>query len=156
MHQFLGNIEVKVDNKGRLFVPALYRKSLEKWEETASLYMETDAISKCVKLYPESVWTKLDEELKAKLNLWDKGDSKLYRQFTSRVELVELDSSGRVLIQKKHLEVTGIESDALFVGVGSYFEIWNKDNFEKSLYDEDDFDKAMQEKMGNKHSTSFN
>ena len=149
MHQFLGNIEAKVDNKGRLFVPALYRKSLEKWEETASLYVEIDAISKCVKLYPESVWKKLDEEFKANLNLWDKGDLKLYRQFTSRVEYVELDSTGRVLIQRRHLEVSEIETEALFVGVGGYFEIWNKGNFDKSLYDENDFDKAMQEKMGN-------
>ena len=149
MHQFLGNIEAKVDNKGRLFVPALYRKSLEKGEEEA-LYLEIDAIGKCVKLYPESVWKKLDEEFKANLNLWDKEDMKLYRQFTSRVEYVELDSSGRVLIQKKHLEAIEIETEALFVGVGSYFEVWNKENFAKSLYDEDDFDKAMQERMGNK------
>ncbi len=150
MHQFLGNIEAKIDNKGRLFVPALYRKSLEKWEETASLYLEIDAVSKCVKLYPESVWKKLDEEFQAKLNLWDKTDLRLYRQFTSRVEHVELDASGRVLIQKKHLETTGIETDTLFVGVGNYFEIWNKENFETSLYDDEDFDRAMQEKMGNK------
>ncbi len=150
MHQFLGNIEAKVDNKGRLFVPALYRKSLERGEEEA-LYLEADAIGKCVKLYPESVWKKLDEEFKANLNLWDKNDLRLYRQFTSRVEYVELDSSGRVLIQKKHLEAIEIETEALFVGVGSYFEVWNKGNFAKSLYDDDAFDKAMQEKMGNIH-----
>jgi len=150
MHQFLGNIEVKVDNKGRLFVPSLYRKSLEKWEKDASLYLEIDAISKCVKLYPESVWKKLDEEFKANLNLWDKGDLKLYRQFTSRVEYVELDSTGRVLVSKKHLDAIEVETEALFVGVGSYFEIWQKENFNKSLCDEDAFDKAMQEKMGNK------
>ncbi len=150
MHQFLSNIEAKADNKGRLFVPALYRKSLEEWEETASLYLEIDAVSKCVKLYPESVWRKLDEEFKSKLNLWDKRDLNLYRQFTSRVELVDLDSSGRVLIQKKHLEKIEVETEALFVGVGYYFEVWNKDNFEKSLYEEVDFDKAMHEKMGNR------
>jgi MraZ protein len=148
MHQFLGNIEARADIKGRLFVPAFYRKSLERWEEKA-LYLETDAVSKCVKLYPESVWKKLDEEFKANLNLWDKEDLKLYRQFTSRVEYAELDSNGRVLIQKKHLDAIEVEIDALFVGVGYYFEIWNKENFEKSLYNEDDFDKAMQQKMGN-------
>jgi len=147
MHQFLGNIEARADIKGRLFVPAFYRKSLERWEEKA-LYLEIDAENKCVKLYPESVWKKRDEEFQAKLNLWDREDLKLYRQFTSRVEYVELDSNGRVLIQKKHLDVIGVETDALFVGVGAYFEIWNKDTFE-SLYEGDDFDKAMQKKMGN-------
>ena len=149
MHQFLGNTEVKVDPKGRFVVPALYRRSLEGGEEKV-LYSEIDTKTKCIKIYPESVWTKLDEEFKAKLNLWDKEDLKLYRQFSSRVVCHEWDLSGRLLIQRRHLDAISVEADALIIGVGSHFEIWEKDNFEKSLYDEDDFDKAMQEKMGNK------
>ena len=148
MHQFIGNIDAKADNKGRLFVPALYRKSLEKSGEDA-LYLKLDAVSKCVKLYPGSVWKKIDAEFKGNLNLWDKGNLKLYRQFTSQVDQVELDSAGRVLIQKRYLDKIEVETEAVFVGIGEYFEIWNRENFEKSLFDEEEFDKAMQEKMGN-------
>ena len=148
MYQFLGNMDVKADNKGRLFVPALYRKSLEKSSEE-SLFLELDAVSKCVKLYPGSVWKKFDDEFKGKLNLWDKADLKLYRQFTSRVDQVELDSAGRVLIPKRYLDTVEVETEALFVGVGEYFEIWNRENFDKSMLDEEEFDRAKQEKMGN-------
>ena len=149
MLKFLGNIEAKADSKGRLFVPALYRKSLEKSGE-ASLIMKVDPINKCVKLYPESIWEKMDAEFTANLNLWDQKDLALYRQFTASVEPVELDASGRVLIAKRYLDLIGVETDALFVGIGSYFEIWNKDNFEASLYGVEDFSAAMQSKMGNK------
>lgn len=148
MLKFLGNIEAKADSKGRLFVPALYRKSLEKSGE-ASLILRADPINKCVKLYPESVWEKMDAEFTASLNLWDQKDLALYRQFTASVEPVELDSSGRVLIAKRHLEMIGVEADALFVGIGSYFEIWNKGVFEDSLCNQEEFATAMQSKMGN-------
>jgi MraZ protein len=148
LHQFLGHIKAKVDGKGRLFVPAVYRKSLEKSGEDL-LYMEWDSINGCVKLYPRSVWSSLDEEFKSRLNRWDRNDQKLYRQFASRVEQVELDTAGRVLIPREFLQEGEMESDALFVGVGDYFEIWNKENFEASLYNESDFEKAMQQKMGN-------
>jgi len=148
MHQFLGNNDVKADGKGRLFVPFNYRKSLEKsGEET--LYLELDAVSKCVKLYPGSVWKKLDDEFKEKLNLWNKADLKLYRQFTSRVEQVDLDSAGRVLIPKRYLDTIEVETEALLAGVGEHFEIWNRENFDKSMLDEEEFDRAKQEKMGN-------
>ena len=148
MLKFLGNIEAKADSKGRLFVPALYRKSLEKSGE-ASLILRADPINKCVKLYPESVWEKMDAEFSANLNLWDQKDLALYRQFTASVEPVDLDSNGRVLIAKRHLDMIGVEADALFVGVGSYFEIWSKQTFEASLSGVDDFAAAMQGKMGN-------
>ncbi|MCK9154768.1 MAG: division/cell wall cluster transcriptional repressor MraZ [Paludibacteraceae bacterium] len=148
MLKFLGNIEAKADSKGRLFVPALYRKSLEKSGE-ASLILRADPINKCVKLYPESIWAKMDEEFTAHLNLWDQKDLALYRQFTASVEPIDLDSNGRVLISKRHLDMIGVETDALFVGVGNYFEIWNKQTFEGSLSAMDDFAAAMQSKMGN-------
>ena len=149
MHQFLDNIEAKVDIKGRIFVPAVYRKSLES-ESEGALYMKIDVIRKCAKLYPKSVWDKMDLELKATLNFWNNEELQIYRQFTSQVERIELDAAGRALIQRRHLDRLEIEGDALFVGVGFYFEIWGKDNYIRSLYNDDDFDKKLEQKMGNK------
>lgn len=148
MQQFLGNIEAKLDVKGRVFVPAAYRRSLEK-EGSASLFLRLDAVGKCVKLYPEGEWNKINEEFKSKLNLWDKNDLRLYRQFTAGVEQVELDASGRILLQKRHIDTIEVSTDVLFVGVGNYFEVWSKANFEADLFDEDGFSEALQSKMGN-------
>ena len=72
-----------------------------------------------------------------------------YRQFTAGVEMVELDASGRILLQKRHIDAIGVSTDVLFVGVGNYFEIWSKANFEADLYGESDFSEALQSKMGN-------
>lgn len=148
MQQFLGNIEAKLDAKGRVFVPAAYRRSLEK-EGDGKPILRLDPVTKCVKLYPSSVWSKLNEEFTSHLNMWNKNDLRLYRQFTAGVEEVDLDASGRVLLQKKHLEAIDVTTDVLFVGVGNYFEVWSKANFETDLLGDEDFSEALQEKMGN-------
>lgn len=148
MQQFLGNIEARLDVKGRVFVPAAYRRALEK-EGDAALFLRLDPVTKCVKLYPASEWAKLNEEFVSQLNLWNKDDLRLYRQFTAGIEQVELDASGRILLQKKHIDAIEVSSDVLFVGVGNYFEVWNKANFEADLYGVDDFSEALQAKMGN-------
>lgn len=148
MQQFLGNMEAKLDAKGRVFVPAAFRRALEK-EGDAALYLQLDTVTKCVKLYPTSEWTKRNEQLSASLNMWNKDDLRLYRQFTAGVEMVELDASGRILLQKRHIDAIGVSTDVLFVGVGNYFEIWSKANFEADLYGESDFSEALQSKMGN-------
>lgn len=147
MYKFLSKIEAKVDNKGRLFVPAGYRRMLEAAGET-SLCLRVDPIAKCVKLYPNSEWEKIDAQFTSKLNMWNKDDQRLYRQFASSVEQVEIDASGRVLIQKKYLDIIGVDTEALFVGMGSYFEIWKSENLEDGMMSDEDFSAALQEKMG--------
>lgn len=44
MQQFLGNIEAKLDAKGRVFVPAAYRRSLEK-EGDGKLILRLDPVT---------------------------------------------------------------------------------------------------------------
>ena len=57
---FLSKVEAKADNKGRLFVPAVYRKQLEKLGE-GGLILQLDAVCRCVRglhiyqFYPISI-----------------------------------------------------------------------------------------------------
>ena len=57
MNQFLGNFEAKADAKGRIFVPAVFRKLLqlqgEEW-----FVLRKDIFQDCLVLYPGSVWEK--------------------------------------------------------------------------------------------------
>ncbi len=145
---FLGNIDVKADNKGRIFVPAQYRKQLEK-EDESSLVMRIDRVLRCAEFFPMSVWEEMDKEFKSKLNMWDKNDKMLYRQFIAQVEVIDIDSSGRILLKKEHCETLNITTDARFVGVSDHFEVWNSDNLEQSLHSPEEFERLMQEKMGN-------
>ena len=148
MYRFLGKIEVKTDNKGRVFIPASYRKLLERSGEEI-LLLRVDEVNRCISVYPESVWEKRNEELTSKLNLWDTKDMMLYRKYTSETDVLEIDASGRILLQKKYLDLLKIESSALFVGTGECFEIWSKDVFDAFVCSPEEFEQGIQERMGN-------
>lgn len=142
--QFLGNIDAKVDNKGRVFVPASFRRILG---EDTSLVLRLTADPGYAKLYPVSEWEKINEELKSKLNLWNKKDQAVYRQFTAMAENIELDVNGRMLLSKKNMEALGVDGDVVFAGVGDYIELWSRDRFEATMLDEGDLEAALEDIM---------
>ena len=132
MNQFLGNFEAKADAKGRIFVPAAFRKLLESQNEEW-LVLRKDIFQDCLVLYPGSVWEKEIETLRSKLNKWNKTQQQVFRQFVLDAERIELDASGRILVSKRYLQLVGINSQVRFLGVDNTIEIWAKDKLEKPL-----------------------
>ena len=101
MIRFLGNIEVRADAKGRVFIPATFRKQLQAASEER-LIMRKDVFQDCLTLYPESVWNEELNELRSRLNKWNSKHQLIFRQFVSDVEIVTPDSNGRILIPKRN------------------------------------------------------
>lgn len=149
MSEFYGNMEAKVDAKGRIIVPARYRKSLEQ-ENDSALYLERDAAFNCIKVYPHAFWRKKVEKYESTLNMDDEDDERLHRQMMSRVEYVEMDASGKILIPKLHLTKCKIDTDSRIIGRGYYFEIWDDAVLNEESYTDEEYKKVKQEKMGNK------
>lgn len=146
--RFLGNIEAKTDSKGRVFLPAVFRKVLQAASEE-SLVLRKDVFQPCLVLYPESVWNEQMDTIRRSLNRWNREQQEIYRQFVSDVELVTLDSNGRFLIPKRYLKMADIEQGIKFIGMGDTIEIWSTAKTEKPFMDPDDFGKALEEVMGN-------
>ncbi|MBR7018628.1 MAG: division/cell wall cluster transcriptional repressor MraZ [Prevotella sp.] len=146
--RFLGNIEAKTDSKGRVFLPAVFRKVLQAASEE-SLVLRKDVFQPCLVLYPESVWNEQMDTMRRSLNRWNREQQEIYRQFVSDVELVTLDSNGRFLIPKRYLKMADIEQGIKFIGMGDTIEIWSTAKTEKPFMDPDDFGKALEEVMGN-------
>ena len=69
--RFLGNIEARTDSKGRVFLPATFRKVLQQ-EDVEHLVLRKDVHEKCLILYPDSVWIEQEDFLRRKLNRWSK------------------------------------------------------------------------------------
>lgn len=146
MLQFLGNMEAKTDAKGRVFVPALFRKRLQS-EGEEFLVLRKDVFQDCLVLYPGSVWEKEIEMLRSRLNKWNKEQQQIFRQFVLDAERVEMDASGRILIPKRYLQMVSIETEIRFLGVDETIEIWAKEKLEKPLVGPDDFSSKLQELM---------
>ena len=144
--RFLGNIEAKLDTKSRVFIPAIFRKVLVA-EHQQTLYLRKDIFQNCITVYPQSVWEEELGILRSKLNKWDPQEQDLYRQFLIEAEVVEPDTSGRILISKRLLSIVGIESEVRFLGVDNTIEIWPKEALEKPRVEPEMFREKMQALM---------
>ena len=145
--RFLGNIEAKTDTKGRAFLPAAFRKVLQMNSEER-LVPRKDVFQPCLVLYPESVWNEQMDQMRARLNRWNRQHQQVFRQFVSEVELLTLDGNGRFLIPKRYQRMAEIEQDIKFVGMGDTIEIWSNKKAEEQQMKPDDFEVALEELMG--------
>ena len=146
MNQFLGNYEAKADSKGRIFVPAVFRKLLQLQNEEWFV-LRKDIFQDCLVLYPGTVWEKEIETLRSKLNKWNKTEQQVFRQFVLDAERIEMDTSGRILVSKRYLQLAGIDSNVRFLGVDNTIEIWAKEKLEKPLMNPFDFANEIEKLM---------
>jgi MraZ protein len=145
--RFLGNIEAKIDTKGRVFLPVAFRKVLSSSGEER-IIMRKDVFQQCLVLYPESVWNEQLERLRSRLNRWNKAHQQIFRQFVSDVEIMVLDGNGRFLIPKRYLKMANIEQAVKFIGMDDTIEIWRKEDEDKPFLEAEEFGKALEEVMG--------
>ena len=145
--RFLGNIEARIDAKGRVFLPAAFRKVLQS-EGEEQLVLRKDVHENCLVLYPQSVWVEQMDFMRSKLNRWNRQQQNIFRQFVSDVENLSLDGSGRLLLSKRFIEVAGIDQAVRFIGVGDTIEIWAAGSNSEQFMSPDDFSKALEGLMG--------
>ena len=146
MNTFIGNIEARLDGKGRVFVPASYRKILAEMG-SAHIIMRRDTDNECVIFYPEHVWQNKVNLLRSALDEWEPEDQMILMQFMSEAEILDMDSQGRVLLQKKHLEMIGAQQDILFVGMLDRFAIWNPTVFNEKQMPQKDLAERIRNRM---------
>lgn len=146
--RFLGNIEAKVDAKGRVFLPSVFRKMLMSSGEE-NLVLRKDVFQDCLVLYPESVWNAQMDELRQRLSRWNPQHQMLFRQFVSDVEQISLDGNGRFLIAKRYMQMADIEQSVKFIGMGDTIEIWSASKTENPFLEAADFSKAIEEALSN-------
>ena len=149
--RFLGNIEAKTDAKGRVFLPAAFRKELQAFCEER-LVLRKDIFQSCLVLYPESVWNQQIDILRQRLNRWNKDEWQLFRQFVSDVEPVSLDGNGRFLIPKRYMKLANIEQTVKFIGIDDTIEIWNAETANEPFMEPNAFGEALQQIMSRENN----
>lgn len=147
MIQFLGNIEARTDAKGRVFIPATFRKQLQAASEER-LVLRKDVHQDCLVLYPESVWFATQNQLRQKLNKWNAKQQMIFRQFVSEAEVVLPDGNGRILLPKRYLQMAGIQSDVRFIGMDNTIEIWAKERADRPFMDAEAFSETLDTLLG--------
>ncbi len=147
--RFIGSIDAKTDEKGRVFVPSTFRKILQK-EDEQELVLRRDLFVKCLVLYPKSVWNEQVDSVRARTNPFDRRQREAMRLFTADAENITLDSGGRMLIPRRYLEHAEIKGDVRFIGVDDVIEIWNRASADELLSDPEKVGDLLEDMMADK------
>ena len=142
MVRFYGKASVKVDDKGRLVFPAIFRDALARGGESdMTLVIKPAVHGACLDLFTLEEWArrsdKMLEDLETELN---PDHASFWRKFNDNVFCVVPDGKlGRLNIPSELLEKTGITKEAVFAGNGYKIEIWAKDRWESGLISDEEF-----------------
>jgi MraZ protein len=137
-----GEFECKLDNKGRMMVPAGLRKKLPE-AETEGLVVNR-GFKKYLVIYTKNEWDKKLTEL-SKLNEYDEDDIAYTRYFMRGATELTLDAAGRVNLPQFLLDHADIKSDVVITCLLNRIELWDKDKHVGEMNNEPkDFAKLAQ------------
>ena len=129
MSLFLGTIENKVDAKGRVSVPADFRMAVKN-DDFQGVILFHSFPNKCIEGCTMSRMGQISEATD-NLDLFSEQTESLSSLIFSDARQLSFDVTGRIVIPSDLLEFAGIDGNALFVGRGKTFQIWNADEFKK-------------------------
>lgn len=148
---FYGRFRLKLDVKGRLTLPSIYRRALGAGPDEETWLVLRKGAQGFVQVIPHETWdatvrggsgsgeatgpaTGLDRQWQRRL------------QF-SEVEIATLDPKGRFTVPQELVEFTGAERDVIVVGTGRLMEIWDPQKFfalaEQNKADQTSIDDAL-------------
>lgn len=151
MSRFKGDHYCKVDSKGRILFPAKLKKQTP--QEAGEVFVgKLSAFEKSLMLYPENVWNRLEQRTLRKLNPYNAKHDLFRRDFFRDVVELEFDSSGRILLPPRFLEILklmpGKSDDVVLAGQGDRVELMSKAQYLATELPGDDRKSLVQEVMG--------
>lgn len=131
MITFVGDFEVKTDDKGRIVLPSAFKKVLGANGDDRFV-VRKDLYEVCLVLFPYAEWEQELNRIREKLNPYNREHSRFLRDFFKGSAEVTLDGNGRFLVPKRLMELAGIDREVVLVGVDKKIEIWDKTKYENS------------------------
>ena len=128
--QFLGEYEVPVDDKGRIFLPAELRRNLE--PEADDTFVVTIGLDGCLSGHPRNLWDPIRERMLG-LPWQDQGVRRYRREKVRLAREVRLDRQGRASIPRKLLDRVGITDRVVVIGALDQLEFWEPEAWQAYL-----------------------
>jgi MraZ protein len=130
MATFRGNHPAKVDEKGRLKLPAAFKQLVDA-EHVTQFYI-TSMDGKSAEIWPLPEWEKREQMLADSSTLDDAVQK--YLNLTSYYgQQVEMDNQARLLLPQILRGTARLDAEVAVFGKMSYLEVHNREIFEASL-----------------------
>ena len=121
-----GNAPAKIDDRGRLKVPASFRAVIQQ-DHGTELYV-TSLSGESVRIYPMPVWVELERRL-GHVPSTHPARMKFLDRVNFYGQVAEIDSQGRVLIQPLLRDSAQMAGDVDVLGQQTFLEVWNHERF---------------------------
>tara|TARA_B100000767_G_scaffold275702_1_gene314464 strand:+ start:9961 stop:10428 length:468 start_codon:yes stop_codon:yes gene_type:complete len=149
MQHFIGTYECKADIKGRIMLPVALKKQFSD-NLSDQFVLKRAVFNACLELYPFKEWDALMLKVN-QLNRFNKKNNDFIRRFTAGVRLIEVDSTGRLLIPKDLIVHAGISKETVISSAVNILEIWDKERYEEAINEATiDFGELAEDVMGDK------
>jgi len=123
---FRGANKVTLDAKGRMAVPTKYRQRIADLS-SGQLVVTVDR-DYCLLVYPTPEWEEIERRL-IRLPTLNRQARRLQRLMVGYATEVELDGHGRILLSKELREFAGLDRQAILIGQGNRFELWDEERW---------------------------
>lgn len=135
--RFRGSEEVKVDAKGRVSIPAKFRRVFE----ASDPEWETGKRPQLVIVYGTESWKHLQlftleaiEEVDDQISRLQRGSAArnlLENIYHGHAEEADIDGDGRLVLPQKLREKIGLSDSAFFIAAGDYLKVWSPENYKE-------------------------
>jgi MraZ protein len=128
---FRGNHPARVDEKGRLKVPAEFKRVVDEKYSGAQYYV-TSLDGKRAQIYPFEEWQRIEEKL-ARLSTFNPTKKKFLDRTNYYGQVVEMDNQARLLVPSLLREAAQLKGEVAVVGMLTYLEVRNLEAYRKEI-----------------------
>ena len=127
---FRGNHPARVDEKGRLKVPAEFKRVID--EKYAQKFYITSLDGIVAQVYPFEEWERIEQKL-ASLSTFNPTKKKFLNRVNYYGQVVEMDGQGRLLIPQILRDSAQIRGEVAVLGNLTFLEVRNLEAFGKEI-----------------------
>jgi len=121
-----GNSPTKIDDRGRLKVPSIFRDEIQR-EYGRDLFV-TSLTGESVRIYPMPVWREIESKI-AQMPSTHPARMKFLDRVNFYGQIAELDAQSRVLIQPRLRDSAQMTGEVDVLGQQNFLEVWNHERF---------------------------
>jgi len=130
---FRGNHPTRVDEKGRLKIPAEFKRVID--EKYGQQFYITSLDGKIAQVYPFEEWERIEQKL-AGLSTFNPTKKKFLDRTNYWGQQVEMDGQGRLLLPQLLREAAQIKGEVAVVGYQKYLEVRNLEAYRQEILQE--------------------
>jgi len=147
MSTFIGDYPCKVDVKGRIILPAAFKRQMPVGTEDRFV-VRKDIFENCLILYSIEDWNNQLEKIRKRMNPYNREHNMFLRNFFKGTAELSLDNNNRFLVPKRLMDLISATRDVVLAGQDGRIEIWAAEAYEKIEMPAEDFANLAEKLLG--------